>query len=141
MGVIEFSFLSVNSEKMEINSFLYIGLLAGLVQVFDGIIFALNNHKISGLSYLTSTIEFLWFFVCVWVLVTLPLQGVLLAIPVIYIAYNITVWIYGYQFYNEYETPEEMLEAQFPSFIAYGQMLSGSIYLVLSLVAITGIDS
>ena len=141
MGVIEFSFLSVNSEKMEINSFLYIGLLAGLVQVFDGIIFALNNHKISGLSYLTSTIEFLWFFVCVWVLVTLPLQGVLLAIPVIYIAYNITVWIYGYQFYKEYETPEEMLEAQFPSFIAYGQMLSGSIYLVLSLVAITGIDS
>ena len=141
MGVIEFSFLSVNSEKMEINSFLYIGLLAGLAQFFDGIIFILNNHKISGLSYFTSTIEFLWFFVCVWVLVTLPLQGVLLAIPVIYIAYNITGWIYGYQFYKGYETSEEMFDAQLPSFIAYGEILSGSIYLVLSLVAITGIDS
>jgi hypothetical protein len=126
---------------MEINSFLYIGLLAGLAQIFDGIIFFLNHHKISGLSYLTSTIEFLWFFVCVWILVTLPLEGILLAIPVIYIAYNITGWIYGYQFYKKYETSEEMLDAQFPPFIAYGEMLSGSIYLVLSLVAITGIHS
>jgi len=126
---------------MEINHFLYIGLLAGLAQVFDGFIFVLNNHKISGLSYLTSTIEFVWFFVCLWILVTLPLQGVLLAIPVIYIAYNITGWIYGYQFYKEYETPEEILEAELPSFIAYGEILSGSIYLVLSLVAITGIQS
>jgi hypothetical protein len=126
---------------MDINNFLYIGLLAGLAQVFDGIIFALNKDKMFGLYYLTSTIEFLWFCVCIWVLVTLPLQGILLAIPVIYIAFNMTEWLYGFQFYNKYETPEEMFDAELPPFIAYGEILSGSIYLVLSLVAITGIYS
>lgn len=80
-----------------IEIYLYLSVLISFVLMFDGYYLKKNDGLCLGSKPLaiTTSIEFIWFFVTLFAMVKLEFSVINLIVPALYVTHNVIGWVYG----------------------------------------------
>ncbi len=120
-------------------TYLLIGIFVGVIEIIDGIILYRASGKIDAYSTTTSLIEFCWFFVTIYYLLSYEFSTIGLIIAVGYLSYNITGWIAVYITIKTFSSIEEIETMIVPYAYVISGIIFGFIYSAACFVAINAI--
>jgi hypothetical protein len=120
-------------------TYLIISIAIGIVVIIDGILLArhFGHFSENNIINITTNIEMSWAIVSILALFFLNFTGWMYAIPAIYVAHNVSGWVYGHKLVNDHSEKGLPLESfKIPYWHVLFGIFIGIVFTVLSVIAV-----
>ncbi len=112
--------------------YLILSAAVGIFQIIEGLKLFKKEGKVDENDLVMSVIEFIWFLVSCAFAVYLPKEPVFMVLPVLFIIYNVSGWIFSYFTTPKIEKPEDLKNITVPLWICISGAVFGAIFTGMS---------